>query len=881
MSSHSHWQTTTPPLPNYGNHPDADADPEYSYSYRPKTAPRTHSQGYAEAYSQPPTPYESYPQVPGEFPQDDWGHDAGSSSHGRYGYGYSAQHTPMPNMDPFAYAVYDDRPPSPKYIGRRSRSRASSKVSSTGGGGKPVKHEADPWARRKWPQNTRGYKAPTVESAPTSPLLLPTLASDEERDHLLLDNPDYTPPKIPYEPPVSDPVLPKKGERRPLRELFIVPDTSTSTTESTAPSSPAPSSPTPSSPGSDYLVRERERRQYTQTYIPHTPAVPLKRKPQPYSYSPKQSKVEPHEPAKTSYAATGADLSHRREDLRVPGQRQRDIPASSPSGSWANDYSIGSHSPHLSPRPTEQLVQRPETPDDDDLPPIPPCPGKQRVVHGHWWNFAYEPDFKVCEQCYEDDIYETEFADNFVEYALREGESISCSFNTPRIKHAVWPTTLDDGNLQGFSRYVSARAQVPSCTEISKSTMGIWFQMQLSEEPRLPMREPPLSLLACHACYEDVVRASKFSLLFERMEGFNPDAKSTCHVSSAPFIETHLLTDSLSVEQFREDVLYRLQVKPCPQENRTIDYTLRWWKPKDTNTLLRICDACYCDGIYPTEFRDRFIDVHQNQSDEPWFCCVGAYDLNLVWKHAVGKGDYDLWFEAAVAALAERCHPIPRIGGTWKMIDDPKFHKFSICTRCADTYFAPFGFAKHLVDKPTDQKTRNWCGLSSYYGKEIVRALADAGHWGQFKHFLDYLDHRVASLPCPGEKDVVRDKWWRSQYGWFCEECFRFAVRSSQFVKFVERERSNSPQRCDLGNTDGRELWQAACKKPRRTLAIQDFERGLDVCDEMEEIGEKLSDAERREARAGYAEQFRLRRKIGDLELQKMDLAEELKHLKV
>ena len=237
--------------------------------------------------------------------------------------------------------------------------------------------------------------------------------------------------------------------------------------------------------------------------------------------------------------------------------------------------------------------------------------------------------------------------------------------------------------------------------------------------------------------------------------------------------------------------------------------------------------------------------IYQDEEDVPWFCCVGAYDLNLVWKHAVGKGDYDLWFEAAIAAHSPRCEPIPKAGGTWMMIDNEKFHKFSICTRCADSYFAPFGFSNYLVVKPTDKKTFNWCGLSSTYRQEIIRALADAGHWGQFQLFLNYLDHRVASAPCPGEKAAVRDKWWRSQYAWFCEECFRFGVRPSQFVKMVQSERSRSPQRCDLGDMNGRMLWLAARKKPTRRKAMEDFERGLHVLDELEDVRQRRADAPR------------------------------------
>lgn len=845
MSHHLHWDQTTPHSYNYAPRADAASTPEYSY--QPKTAPRNDLGGYRESPSTPSTPY---PSIPGAFEQDPY--SSWPANDHRHGHPEDAYQSPT--VEHSSYNIYS-RPASPsrpKYVGR-TRSRASSQLSSTGAG----RAQKLDRSRHKPASYPRGYKAPTVESVPNSPPMLPTLPSDE--DCVFMDNPDYTAPESGYSSPVSDAVRPKKTHR-PLREFIIVPDAATSATESTAPSSP------PSECESISLKR-REPRQYAIKRHDSIPP-PIERKPQPYSYSPKAEKRTPEK--STSYAASGANLSHRREDPRAGG-----VP-SSPASSWRADSALGNTSPIGMARHAAQLVQRPASPDeeDDDLPPIPPCPGRQRVNNGHWWKLRYAPDFSVCEQCFEDDIWDTDFKDHFEEHALQDGETIFCSFNTPRIKRLVWPATLDDRSLDGFVAFVLARMKISPCTQVSSSKIGCWFQM--------PLSRPDLAMVACHACYEDVVRASKFTDLFHRVEPLSSHGMSTCHVSTAPFIEAHLLNEEITHEELKGDIEYRLtRVAQCPQDTKIVNMNLRWWKPKDTRLPLRICDACYCDGIYPTEFRDRFVDVIQQETDIPWFCCVGAYNLNLVWKHAVGKGDYNLWFEAACSALSPRCEPVPKPGGNWKLIDNPKFHKFSICTRCAETYFRPLGFEKYLIDKKTDKKTLSWCGLSTAYHQEIVRVLADAAHWGEFEIFLDYLHHRIASLPCPGEKEVVRDRWWMSEMAWFCEECYRFGVRASPFAKMVEGVRDKSPRRCDLGNINGRMLWLAACKKPYPKRAIEDFERGLVITDDLEDVRRRRDEVVKKEARAPYGETLRYRKRIADLSAEEMDLQEELKDLKL
>ncbi|KAI5795296.1 hypothetical protein EDC01DRAFT_630029 [Geopyxis carbonaria] len=626
----------------------------------------------------------------------------------------------------------------------------------------------------------------------------------------------------------------------------------------------------------------REPIQHTNTFPP--------RNSQPYAYS---SPTLSHGRAPSEHAPAPAQQDYPCENVRPP--RRSKTPKVPPKPAPYRPKTPAASSPHVpapeprmptpqpspftsnDPAPAQSLVRRPSSPECESefLELVPVCPKRSIVTRGTWYKLPGITGFHICERCFEIHIYNTPYRNYFDEITLTSGEWTYCAFNTPRILKYVWPHAMDIQDFDVFQGYAMHRSKLPTCGLVARSTRGLWFTIDTGVTQT--------GFIACEACYEDVILASNFHKYFTKLDAANPDGLLSCHLSSAPFIEAQMVDDGLTWPQFLRQIEYRLhEVPPCPQDRIVTDIDRLWWKPRSSNLPITICEACYCDGVAPTIFADEFDPLRQETKKDQWFCSMGAFQLSLVWKHAVEKKDYTLWFKAATAALSPMCSPDGAMGGIWNSFRNEKLKGFDFCDRCADMYVIPLGFGNYTEKRAYKPSFRVCCGFSNQYRGEILQKIGEAADWRDFDIFMEYLAPRVSQYPCAGMKAVVRDRWWGRDNFRVCEECWKFRVRFSPLADYVDELRPRKLERdtCALGTEDGKRWWDKACQ----TLDFWRFIEAIRMKRDLQELrrGRKELEGklEMRGRRGGiYEDRRMMKQQLSGFVKAEAELTEEIREL--
>ena len=636
--------------------------------------------------------------------------------------------------------------------------------------------------------------------------------------------------------------------------------------------------------------------------VPHNapPLETMPREPQPYSStSSKPSRKS------TQYAAS-SDIPYAREDLRPPQSprvppsatlgRPSPQPPESPRGypssplhtAKSSESSTTTATRIDTPTPSEpsptsspqdsfgqSLVARPSTPQSEFLHFLPACPKRQLVSRGNWYAVPSIKGFNICEKCYEVHVFDSAFHGYFKQIKLAKGEKTFCAFNNPRVVEFVWPATVRASDFDIFADYARERAPMGACAGMrSPAKDGVWYKI----------RGRTRGVLACEACYQDVILASPFHHHFERMEATaSPENAIPCHVAW-PFVEARLLKKPSTFEEVERDINYRLtKVLACPEDKLIKAPGRRWWKPKGTALPIFICDCCYWDGIFPTAFDNEFSCVAQEDGDV-WCCAMSCYQLSTVWQYAAEKKDLTPWLDAANAAWSPMCDARGSSSQVriWNVFKDPDLDGFDFCERCADVFIRPLGFGNRLEQRRYDSNEIIKCDLNAAneYQRDIIQKLGEAAAWREFsilQEFLCRLGPRVYYPPCPGEQPAVRSQWWGCGDFMVCEECYQQRVRlaspcASRIRKF-DLDGKTVSIKCDLGTDDWRYIWKKRCCEGR------DFDRFMEALllkHRLEELRhqrlELIDDMREKSRRRLHPEERRrMDRVLKDLEMDEQD----------
>lgn len=741
----------------------------------------------------------------------------------------------------------------------------------------------------------RGYKPPSVESAPQSPLSLDTLSPDSK--HVLDKNENYFPtptPDIQPRPrqPIPPDSLPREESPPPrtsLRGGFIDrplehephtegpgswkgspipfyegsdegsgPDSRSESEHDTGPDSPVDSSPeepglyTRTSPKTPPSGSQDPRRYSQASGDAERIAIPKDRKPLPRKTLTdpppvqRESQQYRHSPSPRVAYQPPPFQSPPPQTRQSPQQRYRTPPP----------FPAATHTPPPRQPPPQQLSR-------DLLPPpprepLPVCPKRTPVSWGQWFQMFSVPNFDVCTNCYYTHIYPTLFAEHFHTVEKASNAEVSCAFSTERVLHRIWPNALERGVLNGLRDYALMRSNIPECSTVSGDPVnGLssrWWKVTDRSMPRFR---------CCDACYQDLVMATGFASYFAPANPQPEEEAWVCDLSF-PFISGGMLSVSNYQDNIRKDqwddfvsiVRFRHNVPPCPGSAKVKSEKRKWYIPKRPIPGLAVCEACYCDNVIP-HFEDKFTEA-VTAPQQTLMCGMAALAVKMPWDSAVQKGSFEIWWEAVYARMTlPQCSEkgfTDQVAREWYRLRHlhENLEGFKCCRSCYNSILRPLDLAPHfeLIRFPLQNSTpTRTCSLApdSPRYEAYMKKLKEASDRKLFDIFLSYVIPRAKIPPCRPKSFLARMKWYGTDEFVVCEECYFEYVRDSPLNNqlTVRARYSPEPQACDLYSPRMKHIWGEACaKRDIKYFARAAIERGEIYCEVLgrsKEINEEIA----------------------------------------
>ncbi|RPA89082.1 hypothetical protein L873DRAFT_1723352 [Choiromyces venosus 120613-1] len=792
---------------------------------------------------------------------------------------------PDPNSSNYQYRQY---PAPPSSVSSSSSSISSSSSHSSrcyGSSSSPnlAQLHLDDRPRRygdRWDLNIRlpprGYKPPSVESVPQSPLSLDTLSPDSK--HVLDKNESYF-----QDPPPQEPVPPDSRPReesspplaRSLRGGFtdgrLVNETPTEETKSwkeyplpfyegsdegSSPNSPSESE-HETGPESFVGSSPQESRPYVRT----SPRTPPSTGQDFRRYSPTSNDAEriatPRD--RRSYVRKGpTDSSPVQREPHSPSPRvvyQAPPTQPSPSQQVRQSPQLRYQTPPPLPVATRTPPPRQLPPQQvrrDLLPPpprelLPVCPKRTPVSWGQWFQMSSVLNFDVCVNCYYTHIYPTLFAEHFhpVEKALNA--EVSCAFSTERVLHRIWPNALERGVLNGLRDYALMRSNIPECSTVSGNPInGLssrWWKVIDGSMPRFR---------CCDACYQDMVMATGFASYFAPANPQPEEEAWVCDLSF-PFISGGMLSVSNyqdnvkdQWEDFVSVVRFRHNVPPCPGSAKVKSGERKWYIPKRPIPGLAICEACYCDNVIP-HFEDKFTEAVA-APQQALMCGMASLAVKMPWDSAVQKGSFEIWWEAVYALMTlPQCSEkgfTDQVAREWYSLhhQHENLDNFKCCRSCYHSILRPLDLAPFFepirfpLQNPPSTRICSLAPDSPRYGAYIEK-LREASNRRRFDIFLSYVIPRAKIPPCRPKSFLARTKWYGTDDFVVCEECYFEYVQNSPLNSQLTVRARYSPehQACDLYSPRMKRIWEEACsKRDIKYFARAAIQRGEIYCEVLE-----------------------------------------------
>jgi len=704
---------------------------------------------------------------------------------------------PIPGYDTYDYQIpdistlnLDERPSSPQYVGRRARSRASSKAGSTATRPTSRVEQRLPRGRTKQIYPPPGYKSPYVETAPNSPLLLPSLSSDvgsvlEPDDSYINSLPKDPPSNTSTFSPEESPEPKRRKRPVPLKsvptdrvplERIRTPYTNSSGTASTVASSPP----------SERVPLERERRQYASSTtnlvsseMEHQPdqsfteerqspdlrlererrqysscgtcrdSLDLERERLPYSSDntnsippeviPRQS--QPYSSAsstpskRSQYASSAVDLTHSREDIR---------PYGSP------------HSPQVPPSP-----RHPQSPRHPDSP-----------------HYASSPL-----------------------HAKSPQSSTTSRIDTPTPSEPS-PTSP---HQESFGQSLVARSStpqsefldlIPACPKRRPVSRGDWYGV-----PSIP------NFHVCEKCYELHIYNTAFVKYFLQVKLAKGEkafcAFNTPRVLNFVWLKT---VEANLFEIFEGYATERSKIGTCTGMDASAKQGVWYMVQGNSRGKFIACQACYQDVILASPFHQFFGPLEATVTENTTSCHVAWPFIEARLLNTTSS-----WDEIQ-RDIEYRLHKVPACPGD-KLIKDPGRRWWKpkgtslpvyICDCCYWDGIFPTLFSGEFDLVVQDSRDEWCCAMSGYQLSTVWQYAAEK------EDIMPWLDATNAALSpmctshgSPGKiwnvfKDPALDGID------FCERCTDVFIRPLGFGKHLEKRRYSLDEniQCDLNPTN-------------------------------------------------------------------------------
>ncbi|CAI6093724.1 unnamed protein product [Clonostachys chloroleuca] len=476
------------------------------------------------------------------------------------------------------------------------------------------------------------------------------------------------------------------------------------------------------------------------------------------------------------------------------------------------------------------------------------CPGNthDNGYVASWFYLPSAPDFLICTRCYATHLKNTNLASSFEK---KKTHGARCRFYVPRITSVLVPQCVQTGNVEPLAEYLAKRIGIKDCA-LKKGFNGndgikVWV---IERETNDVMK----NFIACQACYEDRVLASKYAAEFiPRQEKYpEPQAASStwyCDLNTFGYSRRSFDIYSRNNAPFMDWVTKAtklFQLPECEADQGVEASSREWVRPKDPVETMVICEKCYFNELCWTALEDAFeyipIDKPARGSERmdyifgiretpatSWTCDARVSQIENVIAGALLRQDAAVFSRCSRTVMSSpKCVSQGIANGTWYT---PKGgpSNYMMCAACFAGFCDAFLECGHMFElSPLSGSSDTIvCSFNSASPRryQFLFSIYQAAQEGVWSIAQNTIRNYINIPECPRNNHVASRRW----YGWgdclICQDCYQEVIKDMRKGlpfemedQLVEEERM-----CSMYSPRMREKFNMAVEKGDSTELVE------------------------------------------------------------
>lgn len=243
---------------------------------------------------------------------------------------------------------------------------------------------------------------------------------------------------------------------------------------------------------------------------------------------------------------------------------------------------------------------------------------------------------------------------------------------------------------------MNRRLYIPDCKEADGSSGSVDIRWFKTRDDAIP------GLVACEACYEDLVLASPLARYFEpALERPSTDVWE-CSIC-LPFVNKEFIERSTTADWpgFVQEAKARIQIPACSKEIMVTTLGRKWFIPVDGPPNVTLCAACYCDRVLKSGDEslwecspDRMVTKVPRSA----ICCTSNFSIATAMSAAEDVKDRSIFWRALAQLTREPiCDPKGTKGQTRWFTFPSRPAGFVVCGGCYVGLLETLGIAHMFV----------------------------------------------------------------------------------------------------------------------------------------------------------------------------------------
>ncbi|VUC27993.1 unnamed protein product [Clonostachys rosea] len=476
------------------------------------------------------------------------------------------------------------------------------------------------------------------------------------------------------------------------------------------------------------------------------------------------------------------------------------------------------------------------------------CPGNthDNGYAASWFYLPSAPDFLICTRCYADHLKNTNLASSFEK---KKTHGARCRFNVPRITSVLVPQCIQAGSVELLAEYMAKRIGIKDCTlkQGFKGSDGI--QVWLIERETNDVMK---NFIACQACYEDHVLASKYAQEFIPRQQKYPEpqpasSKWSCDLNAFGYSRRSFTIYSRNNAPFMdwvEKATKLFQLPDCEADKGVESSSREWVRPKDPVETMVICEKCYFNELCWTTLEDAFEYIpvpkpitnsermdyvfgHRDTQATSWTCDATVSQIENVLAGALLRQDAAVFSRCARTIMSSpKCVPEGIANGTWYT---PKGgpSNYMMCASCFAGFCDAFLECSHMFElSPLSGSSDTIvCSFNSASPRryQFLFSMYQAAQEGVWSIATNTIRNYINIPECPRNNHVASRRW----YGWsdclICQDCYQEVIKDMRKgLPFeLEDQLVQEERMCSMYSPRMREKFAMAVEKGDSTELVE------------------------------------------------------------